>query len=195
MQQRGGFFADRQPFEVDFGRQQRLRHSGAVLFARPYLEVAIDRKFTTLVTSAAGFPLDRNYYQTVKGMVAVADILEPGANLIIVSECSEGLGTSEYAEAQARLLSLGSDRFLEDSAQRELASIDEWESVMQVKAMKMGTIHLYSEGLSSEEQALTGVCMVDSVVDRIAQSVREKQDTRVAVVPEGPYVVPKYRAR
>jgi len=178
---------------VNFGELEKS-HSGAVSFARPYLEVAVDRKFATVVTSAAGFPLDRNYYQTVKGMVAVTDILEPGANLIIVSECSEGLGTGEYAEAQARLLSLGGDRFLEDSAQREFASIDEWESVMQIKAMKMGSIHLYTGGLSSEDRALTGVCMVDSVVDRIAQSVREKQDRHVAVVPEGPYVIPKYRS-
>jgi len=32
----------------------------------------------TVVTSAAGFPLDKTFYQTVKGMVTPLDIVEPG---------------------------------------------------------------------------------------------------------------------
>ena len=31
-------------------------------------------------------------------MVAPLDILEPGGNLVIVSECSEGMGSEEYVE-------------------------------------------------------------------------------------------------
>ena len=36
-------------------------------------------------------------------MVGAIDILEPGGDLIIASECSEGMGSAEYVAAQRRL--------------------------------------------------------------------------------------------
>jgi len=86
-------------------------HLDAVAFTRGYVQVPVKRRFSTVVTSAAGYPLDKTYYQTVKGMVGPVDILEPGGNLVVVSECSEGLGSEEYADAQRRLIRLGADGF------------------------------------------------------------------------------------
>jgi lactate racemase len=53
-------------------------------------------------------------------------------------------------------------------------------------------VSLYTEGLSAEQRALTGVRMIDSVEQAIAESVRSTADRHVAIVPEGPYVVPVY---
>lgn len=195
----GGGFAlntvideDRNLSFVNFG-EIRQSHLDAVSFARPYFEIPVPRRYETVITSAAGYPLDRNYYQTVKGMVGAAGILAPGGDLFIVSECSEGLGTAEYAESQRRLISAGIDRFLEETSQKQYASIDEWESVMQAKAMKAGTIHLYSEGLTIEGHALTGVRRIRSLEEAVEECVAVKNDRRVAVIPEGPYVIPIYR--
>jgi len=183
---------DRNLSFVNFGSIEES-HLAATSFARPYFEIPVNRRFNTVVTSAAGYPLDRNYYQTVKGMLGVSDILKKGCNLFIVSECSEGLGTQEYAESQAKLINMGMDRFLKETSQKKYASIDEWGSVMQVKAMKTGTIHLYSECLSKDERALTGINMIESLSEAIKKSVKEKNDKHVAVIPEGPYVIPVYR--
>ena len=124
-------------------------HLAAVEFARPYFEIPVGRRFRTVLTSAAGYPLDRNYYQTVKGMVGVCDILEPDANLFVVSECSEGLGMDEFAGSQARMITMGIESFFEESAQKQYASIDEWESIMQVKAMRMAT-SIFTAGCSAK---------------------------------------------
>jgi nickel-dependent lactate racemase len=183
---------DRRLSFVNFGEIEKS-HLAAVTFARPYFEIPSARKYKTVITSSAGYPLDRNYYQTIKGMVGVADIVERGGNLFIVSECSEGLGTLEYAESQARLINVGMERFLEETSQKQFASIDEWESIMQIKAMKTATIHLYSECLTREERALTGVNVITSLTEAIRRSVEEKNDNCVAVVPEGPYVIALYR--
>ena len=68
------------------------------------------RRFQTVVTCAAGYPLDKTYYQTVKGMVGPLDILEPGGDLIVASACSEGFGSQEFGDAQRRLCELGRGR-------------------------------------------------------------------------------------
>jgi lactate racemase len=182
---------DRRISFVNFGDIE-ASHLDAVAFVRPYAEVSVPRRFKTVVTSSAGHPLDGTYYQTVKGMVGVIDILEPGGNLIIVSECRGGMGSPEFAEAQRHLIRLGPDRFLEELLQKRSASIDEWQSEMLVKAMKKANIYLYSEGLTEDQHSLTAVHSIASPSKAIADSVRTHADSHVAVVPEGPYVIPLY---
>ncbi len=174
---------------VNFG-EIKASHLAAVDFVRDYAEVRVPRRFRTVVTSAAGYPLDKTYYQTVKGMVGPLDILEPGGDLIIASACSEGMGSSHYVEAQRRLVDLGVEGFWGSIKDKPHAAIDEWQTQMQLKPMRVGTVRLHSDGLSAENLALTGVEPAPSLEAAIADSIRRHGDPDVAVVPEGPYVVP-----
>jgi nickel-dependent lactate racemase len=176
---------------VNFGEVVQS-HLAAVEFIRLYAEVPVEHRFATVVTSAAGYPLDKTYYQTVKGMVAPISILEPGGDLLIVSECAEGMGSKEYVEAQRRLMGLGPEGFLADIEAKRFADIDEWQTQMQLKSTRVGSVHLYSEKLGADLMAITGVNKMDSVPEAIRESVRRSGDPRVAVIPEGPYVVPTY---
>ena len=182
---------DRQISFINFGSVEES-HLDAVSFVRYYAEIPVRRRFRTVLTSAAGYPLDKTYYQTVKGMVGALDILEPGGNLIIVSECSGGVGSDEFAEAQMNLIRLGPDRFLQELLQKRYAAIDEWQSEMLVKAMKKANIYLYSEGLTEAQRALTGIHTIASPSEAIVESVQSHHDRQVAVIPEGPYVIPVF---
>lgn len=169
-------------------------HAQAVDFVRQYCEVPVPRRFGTVVTTAAGYPLDKTYYQTVKGMVGAIDILEPGGDLIIASECSEGMGSDEFVAAQRRLVASGADAFLADILHKSHADIDEWQTQMQLKPMAIGNVHLYTDQLPKKFHEFTGVNVIDSLDEAIRQSVDRGHDRAVAVIPEGPYVVPFYRA-
>ena len=165
-------------------------HLAAVEFIQAYARVSVSRRFPTVLTSAAGYPLDKTYYQTVKGMVSPVNILEPGGNLLIASECSEGIGSHEYAGAQGRLIGLGVDGFNAGIARKTHADIDEWQTQMQLKAMRAGAVHLYTTGLAPEDRSLTGVSMIDSLMASLTLCVESSPDRSLAVIPEGPYVVP-----
>jgi nickel-dependent lactate racemase len=180
---------DRNLVQVTFG-EILASHAAAVAFVRSMVEVKVPRKFHTIVTSAGGYPLDETYYQTVKGMVTPLDILEPGGTLIIGSECSEGFGSTEYRAAQARLVQLGPDAFLRGLQGKPFADIDEWQTQMQLKPMQLGRVQLYTTGLSADDRALTGVELVASVDRAIQESIKRSGDDAVAIIPEGPYVVP-----
>ena len=123
-------------------------------------------------------------------MVTPLDILQPGGTLIIGSECSEGIGSPEFRDAQARLVGLGPDAFLRTLLAKPLADVDEWQTEQQLKPMRLGRVQLYSTGLSADEHRLTGVETVDSIGDAIGRSVARSGDTEIAIIPEGPYVVP-----
>jgi nickel-dependent lactate racemase len=174
---------------VNFGEVVRS-HLQAVEFARGYAQVAVGRRFRTVVTSAAGYPLDKTYYQTVKGMVGPLDILEPGGDLIVASACSEGMGSKHYVEAQRRLVDLGAAGFASSIEHKRHADIDEWQTQMQLRPMRVGRVRLYTDGLDEVDAGLTGVERVTDLTAAVAESMARHRDPHVAFVPEGPYVVP-----
>ena len=174
---------------INFGEIVRS-HLKAVDFVSKYAGVKVKNRFPTVITSAAGYPLDKTYYQTIKGIVAPLDILEPGGNLIIVSACSEGMGSKEFIESQRRLIINGPKKFLEQLHLKKHASIDEWQTEMLLKALRIGNIWLYTSGLSEEEHGLTGILRVTSLNDTIKRSLATAHSNRIAIIPEGPYVVP-----
>ena len=165
-------------------------HLKAVEIARDSCELKVGRKYKTILTSSAGYPLDKTYYQTVKGMVTPLSILADGGDLIIVSECSEGFGSEEFCEAQKRLVELGPQGFLKSIAEKSLADIDEWQTEMQLKPMRVGRIKLYAPKLGADPSGITGVESVNDIAASVLESITRHADNEVAVIPEGPYVVP-----
>jgi nickel-dependent lactate racemase len=183
---------DRRIGFVNFGDIEAA-HERAVHFMRAHAELPVPRRFKTVVTTSAGYPLDKTYYQTVKGMVGVIDIVQPGGDILIASECSEGMGSPEFVEAQRLLCSLGPDRFMAFIEGRERAKIDEWQTQMLVKALRVGNVHLYTTGLTKADRADTHVRPAASMAPAIIESVRTHGDPHIAVVPEGPYVIPLFK--
>jgi nickel-dependent lactate racemase len=180
---------DRDLVHVTFGEVIES-HMAAVDFVTASTRIAVGRRYRTIVTSSAGYPLDKTYYQTIKGMVTPLDILEPGGTLIIASSCSEGFGSPEFRDAQIRLIALGPERFLATLTAKSLAEIDEWQTEMQMKAMRLGRVELYTTGLDEEEQRITGVMITRNIDAALAEAVARHDDPDVAFIPEGPYVVP-----
>lgn len=176
---------------INYGEIEKS-HTEAVNFLRPFIEIQVPQKFSTVVTSAGGYPLDHTYYQTVKGMVGAMDILRPGGNLVIVSKCSGGMGSAEYIQAQKRLHRLGPQTFLKNLISKPVAEIDEWQTEMQLKPMRIGSVHLYSEMLPDDLQRITGVQQVTSLPETLKSCVQLHEDQRVAVIPDGPYTIPVF---
>lgn len=168
-------------------------HLETVSRARAFAEVPVPERFRTVVTTAAGYPLDKTYYQTVKGMVGPIDILEQGGDLIIASACSEGMGSEEFIDAQRRLVAQGPDEFFKAISKKRFADIDEWQSQMQLKPMAIGNVYLFTEGLSDSDRGLTGVDRAENLSAAIEASVAASGERKLAVIPEGPYVIPVFR--
>jgi hypothetical protein len=60
--------------------------------------------------------------------------------------------------------------------------------------MREARAQLYTTGLDAEERRLTAVEMVPSLDAAIAESIARHGDSTIAVIPEGPYVVPVHAA-
>lgn len=176
---------------VNFGEIE-ASHLEAVSFMRRHAEVGVPRRFSTVVTTSAGYPLDKTYYQTVKGMVGVIDILEPGGDIIIASECSEGMGSRDFVEAQRVLCRIGPEKFMAMLDGRTKALVDEWQTEMLLKATRKGTVHLFTTGLKPDDYQDIFIKMTASVEQAVKDSLARSGNNEIAVVPEGPYVIPLF---
>lgn len=163
-------------------------HAAAVRAAEPHFRVSAPRRFRTVLASSAGFPLDATYYQVVKGIVAGAEVLAPGGDLFVVSECAEGFGSEAFRASQRRLRDLGVPRFRDEAFAKRRADVDEWETVMLVRALEVGRVHLYSPGLSDEEHSLACTVRCTDLAAELASCVERDPERSIAVIPEGPYV-------
>ena len=168
-------------------------HYAAIAFLEQYAVLQMTETFPTVVTTAAGYPLDATYYQAIKGLVGAYEILAPGGTILLAAECAAGLGSPEFVAAQQRLLAAGPEAFCAGLHGKAHAEIDEWQTEMLCKVLHVGQVALFAGGLTPADRQLTGVPTVESLEHAIHQRVAACGDTRMAIIPEGPYVIPVCR--
>src|SRR5260370_33355622 len=119
-------------------------------------------------------------------MVTPLGILEPGGTLIIASECSEGFGSKEFREAQTRLVELGQERFLATLTTKALADVDEWQTEMQLKSLRLGRVEIYTSGFTAEDRAVTGVNVISGLESAGTARNERSRDAAAGGVPVSP---------
>lgn len=167
-------------------------HEAGCNFLRPQAVVETDEPFDAVITSGGGAPLDVSLYQTAKGITGAADVLRDGGEVLICSECKEGLGGREFTELT---LSAKSPReFLDRLQSPGFYVVDQWGAQEIYAVMTRVSVALHSKGISGEQ---TRQCHIQPIADfRRAVSdlfVRLGRSARVAVIPRGPFTIGRVR--
>jgi nickel-dependent lactate racemase len=69
-------------------------HLAAVKFMRSFCQISLKQRPDIIVTTP-GRPLNINFYQSVKPLIALAPVMESGGVLVLYCSCRDGLGTEE----------------------------------------------------------------------------------------------------
>jgi nickel-dependent lactate racemase len=69
-------------------------HLAAVGFLKTYCQVSLQERPDIIVTTP-GRPLNIDFYQSVKPLIALAPIMKDGGVLVLYSSCRDGLGTAD----------------------------------------------------------------------------------------------------
>lgn len=160
-----------------------------------------------VITSGGGYPLDATFYQVVKGMVGALPLVREGGTIVAVAACSQGVGSATYREIMFSYSDRPED-FLADIKRSSEVAKDQWEFEMQCRVLqkvgKKGLV-LCTDGIPHDVATrLTVTPAADCGVEgRAAQMVQAAVDAaiarygkgcRVAVIPEGPYVMAGVRS-
>ncbi len=181
-------------------------HERGCAFVDEHFQVPLEEPADIVLTSNAGYPLDINFYQTVKGLVAALPALKKegilkslasalpslkkDSTIIIVSRCSEGVGSERFVGLLKELKGMKKPAdFL--AAHKNNFVPDQWEVQELIKVLDKAKFQIYSEGLSSEDAELCAGEKIDSIEKALeAAFKRHGRRSKVVIIPEGPYLMP-----
>jgi nickel-dependent lactate racemase len=160
-------------------------HAAGVEFVEQACLEEVDEPADAVITSAAGFPLDLTFYQSVKGITAAAHIAKPGAPILMVAECAEGMGSAEF---KRMIKSMGSFSDYLEEVRNAPVEIDRWQVEKLALTGVQNDIYFFAPGVKKEELGQLGTRWFGDIDEAIAAVLRGvPRGARVALVPEGPY--------
>lgn len=163
-------------------------HDEGVAYMRTQCGDSVPEPVDCVVTSSAGYPLDLTFYQAVKGMTAAQWILKDGGVMIIAAKLGEGVGSPEFTRLMLETESTGD--FIERIKNPSNLVLDQWQFQKFCQVLEKCEVWLYSDGIPKETQAklfVTPLERVESGIEKVL--ARFGKDARIAVIPEGPYVL------
>ena len=166
-------------------------HAAGVEFLRTSSLEQLAGYADAVITSAAGHPLDLTFYQTIKGITAAQHIVKPGGRILLVGECAEGVGSPEFTRMVRNFTS--HEDFLAglDGAPVE---VDQWQMEKLAVIGRNYELFFYVPGVSKEQLGGLAERSFDTLEAAVSAVVCGlTTGSRVAVVPEGPYVYARVR--
>jgi nickel-dependent lactate racemase len=161
-------------------------HAAGVDFLRVTSLEKLSGLADVVITSAAGHPLDLTFYQTIKGLTAAQHIVKPGGRILIMGECAEGVGSPEFAEKVAGFTDY--DHFLAEIGDAPVV-VDQWQLEKLALAGQKYELFFFMPGVPRDRLgSLAARCYETWQEATAAVLAGLPKGSRVALVPEGPYV-------
>ncbi|HET6171114.1 MAG TPA: nickel-dependent lactate racemase [Gaiellales bacterium] len=173
-----------------FGGELFAMHEAACAVVRQTAMRAVPRPFHVVLTTNAGFPLDQNLYQAVKGMSAAAQVVRPGGAIVCAAECRDGFPShGSYREELTAAVSPAA--LLEAIAARTTTVADQWQIQIQAGIQSRSRVILHTSYLSDAELGQAHLEQTADVEGTVRQLLEDAgPDSRVCVLPYGPLTVP-----
>ncbi|HEY4359450.1 MAG TPA: nickel-dependent lactate racemase [Bryobacteraceae bacterium] len=170
-----------------FAGEPEAAHRAGMKWVKGSLMQRVGPPLDAVITTSAGYPLDLTFYQTVKGITAAAQIVKPGGKILVFGACEEGAGAAEFREMMTRYRT---DAEFLQAVEGAPVTVDQWQLEKLALATQHAKVSYCVPGLPEPYMsALWGPGFRDS-----SEALRDffsglKPGSRVAVIPEGPYVL------
>lgn len=178
---------ERRPISAVFAGDLVKAHARGVEFVSRVMLEELDEPVDAVITTAAGYPLDLTYYQAIKGVTAAAHVVKEGGRILLLASCEEGLGAHEFAAMAGRY---GSGPEFLKAIEGVPVTVDQWQLEKLALAAAKARLLFYLPGVPVEFRgSLWGPAFgePESAVEALLAGLPE--GARVAVIPEGPYVL------
>ncbi len=171
-----------------FAGDWKKAHKAGMSFCLKHVRDTVKKPLDVVITSAGGYPLDRNFYQTVKGIVGASEVVKKGGEIIIVSGCSDGVGGKDFRDLLKGLSS--PEDFLKKIFKKNYFHAEQWQIQELVKGLLKAKVKLFTGGLCEKDKKLCRVNIVEDLNREIAAIPANKT---IGVIPNGPYILTKIR--
>ena len=158
-----------------FAGEPRAAHAAGIRFLTESCMEVTPNAADLVVTSAAGFPLDLTFYQSVKAITAAQRLARPGARILVISECAEGVGSEEFAHALRTMSSFNS--YLSQTATTPVV-VDQWQLDKLAMAGLRNDLRFCLPGVRAESLGFLASRHSRSIGEAISSALEGLPETR-----------------
>jgi len=174
-----------------FAGAMEAAHQAGTRLVRDSAMVPVDAPFDVALTTNAGYPLDLNLYQAVKGISAAAQVVRKGGAILIASECWDGV--PEHGNYKALMAAADSPQALLDMVTAPgFRTLDQWEAFLHARLCLHADIHIYADGLRDDE-IRTAMLVPCRDIEATLYGLSARYGRRLCVLPQGPMTIPYLR--
>ncbi len=169
-------------------------HATGMRAVEAEVRVDLDAPADIVITSAGGYPLDATFYQAIKGLTGALNVVRRGGTIILAAALTEGIGSNDFQELLH--MTRGNDDFMARITTPGFFRIDQWMVQHLCQVLRKAEVVVVSDGLPPD--ALRGLMVASAAtVDAALHSAlaRHGSGARIAVLPQGPYVLATVRGR
>ena len=173
-----------------FAGELSKTHEKGIEFLKHTAMIPVDGLFDIVISTAGGYPLDINMYQSVKGIAVAGNIVKNGGTILLISACEEGL--PDYGEYGDIMREADTPEDLLRMIHSPGYSIqDQWDAQIQAQICQRAKLHIYSEGLTNEEKRQVFGIPCRDIEHTVSALIKEYgSGARIAVLPAGALAVP-----
>ena len=170
-----------------FAGEPETAHRAGVKWVSSVLTQSLDEPADAIITTGGGYPLDLTYYQAIKGVTAASHAVREGGRILLVAACGEGVGAPEFREMVTRHCC---DRDFMRAIEGVPVTIDQWQLEKLALATQKAKVFFCLPGLADEYlEKLWGPAFKDPEQALKAFLADLPGGARVAIIPDGPYVL------
>jgi Uncharacterized conserved protein len=164
-----------------------IAHEQGVQILDKYVKVSTPFEADLTIVTNGGYPLDRDLYQAVKGMVTASRVTRRNGYIIMLSECIDGVGHESFRELAS--MSKRPEEILSYIRENEPIR-DQWEAQKLAQVLLKNRVIVVTRNIKHEileEMNLTPASTFEEAFEAACRSISCRH---ILAIPEGPYVIP-----
>ncbi len=165
-------------------------HEQAVNFVNTYGKVKLHGSADIVIVSNGGYPLDRDLYQSVKGIATASNVVKGKGVIIMVSKCRDGLGG--HKDFMRLMQKATSPREVLKEIKEKEPIVDQWQAQILAGILTQTNVIIVTDGVKRniiEKMMMSQVFSLEEALDSAREMVLTDKP-RILVIPEGPYIMP-----
>lgn len=162
-------------------------HLAGCEFVRKNMTVPVNLA-DIVITSNNGYPLDRNIYQSVKGLETASKAVKKDGVIILASECSDRNGNNEF---EGLISNCATRQELFDKMSTGEPEPDKWQAQIFARIVRDHPVILisdYFDRTASEKMFMLHASSPEKALEMAFYL--KGADAKINVLPEGPVIIP-----
>ena len=158
----------------------------AIPFINDLFTTKVSAKYDLVIASAGGYPKDINLYQSQKAYSNANRLLRENGKLILLAECSEGIGSEKYYDYIKNFVN--PEEVIEDFLNNPF-EIGKHKAFLMAKIQLKNDVYLYSIINST----IVSNCLISPINDLdsfLSKQIPIYEKARIAIMPNAVTTIP-----